>query len=46
MESIKIPSKVEEDMWTVVIGQIEEGKLDKEIEKAAIEATPNVTKKK
>ena len=45
-KGIKIPKEMEENMWKAVIKQIEDGDLDKEIEKAAIEATPNVTKKK
>ena len=45
-DSIRIPANVEEDMWAVVIEQIQNGDLDKEIEKAAKEATPTVTKKK
>lgn len=45
-DSIRIPANVEEDMWAVVIEQIQNGDLDKEIEKAAKEATPTITKKK
>lgn len=46
LEGIKIPANVEEDMWAMVIEQIQNGDLDKEIEKAAKEATPTITKKK
>jgi len=46
LDSIIIPADVEEDMWAMVIEQIQNGKLDKEIEKAAKDATPTITKKK
>ena len=45
LDSIKIPANVEEDMWAMVIEQIQSGALDKEIEKAAKESTPTNTKK-
>tara|TARA_B110000503_G_scaffold80666_1_gene123519 strand:+ start:2039 stop:2506 length:468 start_codon:yes stop_codon:yes gene_type:complete len=45
MDSFKIPSKMEDAMWKDVIEQIQSGKLDAAIEKAAKDATPTITKK-
>jgi hypothetical protein len=45
MDAVKIPQDLEEDMWEAVIAQIDSGDLDKEIERAAEEATPTITKK-
>ena len=45
MDSFKIPANMEDAMWKDVIEQIQSGKLDAAIEKAAKDATPTITKK-
>jgi hypothetical protein len=45
MDSWTIPEDLEEDMWADVIEQINSGDLDRAIEQAAKQATPDITKR-